>query len=127
MEVFNQNNFEELKEFIYNSYAHDSKIEDILYEYQKKELTIKAFNSFYNVKIYLHFCGVEFFMDIKKNDIGSSDTIASLTAENDFSYLKNYLQYLTDDMKNCLYILFQMFSGDELHIVTREVIVNISK
>lgn len=57
---------------------------------------------------------------------GDRTTVLSLTVEEDFSYLQNHqllkqCKYTKDD----LYFLVQMFSGDELHIVSKEVIAEV--
>ena len=54
------------------------------------------------------------------------ETIISLTAEEDFSYLQNYNIKHSEYMEDSLYLLFQMFSGDELHIVSKEVIIEVN-
>lgn len=47
--------------------------------------------------------------------------------EEDFTYLKKYLSDCDESVDSNLYLLFQMFSGDELHIVSKEVIIEIAE
>ena len=42
-----------------------------------------------------------------------------------FKKLQNYLIKHSENTDDSIYILFQMFSGDELHIVSKEVIIEI--
>ncbi len=126
MPRFDKSKITELNEFLYNSYIHDAKIETIRYERGKDNIKIEAFNPIFNVKIDLTFRDIEITLAIRGNELGSHETIISLTAEEDFSYLKNYIQKYSEIIEDSLYLLFQMFSGDELHIVSREVIIEIT-
>ena len=47
--------------------------------------------------------------------------LMQLTAEEDASYLQTYLSTCSEYPEGALYLLFQMLSGDELHIVAKEV------
>lgn len=127
MPKFNNNEAEELKALLYDSYIHDAKLESVRYECSEDSLKVEAFNPIFNVKIDLTFCDVGIALAIRGNDLGSRETILSLTAEEDFSYLQNYIQKCSESIEDSLYLLFQMFSGDELHIVSREVIVEIAR
>ena len=53
-------------------------------------------------------------------------TILSLTVEENFSYLQRHIQNYRESMDDFLYLLFQMFSGDEWHIVSGEVTVEVT-
>lgn len=46
-----------------------------------------------------------------------------MTAEEDFSYLENYLMKRSEWTEDSLYMVFQMLSSDELHIVSKEVMI----
>lgn len=123
MPRFNKNNINELKEFLYNSCAHDAKLKNAQYDYGADSLKIKLYNPIFNTKIDLTFLNIVTALSIKGEWSGNRETIISLTAEEDFSYLRNYLPKYSECINNSLYLLFQMFSGDELHIVSKEVIV----
>lgn len=127
MSRFNKNKAKELRQFLYNSCIHDAKLESIRYKYGADCLEIKAFNPIFNVKINLTFCDVEIVLAIRNSDSGNRETIISLTVEDDLSYLQNYIQKYSGSMEDSLYLLFQMFSGDELHIVSKEVIIEIAR
>ena len=121
---FDKSNIKELQEFLRNSYAHDAKLNSIEYDYGRDRLKAEIFNPIFNVNADIVFCNIAMVYAIKKNEFGCRETIISLTAEDDFSYLRNYIQIDGENEKDSLYLLFQMFSGDELHIISREVIIN---
>ena len=125
MPRFNKNNIKELKEFLYNSYDHDAKLKNAKYDSGEDSLKIELFNPIFEVKITLTFHNIGIAFAVKGEWTGSRETIISLTVEEDFSYLQNYLLKHSDYMEDSLYLLFQMFSGDELHIVSKEVVVEI--
>ena len=123
MPRFNKYNVKDLKEVIYNSYIHDAKLESIRYESEKNCLIVETVNLFFGSRINLTFCNVGSLLAIRGNDFGSRETIISLTVEDDFSIFQKNIPKYGDSTSNSLYLLFQMFSGDELHIVSREVII----
>lgn len=123
---FNKCNTKELIALLYNSSIHDAKIDSIIYEYGKEILKIEAINPIFNTKINLTFHDILIALAIKNNGFGSRETIISLTVEEDFSYLQEYLLKCDKNIDDSLYLLFQMFSGDELHIVSKKVIVEIA-
>lgn len=125
MPRFNKNNIKELKEFLYNSYDHDAKLKNAKYDCGEDSLKIELYNPIFNVKIDLTFLNIGIALVIKGEWSGNRETIISLTVEEDFSYLQNYLLRHSEYMEDSLYLLFQMFSGDELHIISKEVIVEI--
>lgn len=127
MPRFDKSETKELKELLYNSCIHDAKLESVRYERGEDCLKVEAFNPIFNVKIDLTFRDVGIILMIGDNGLGSRETIISLTAEEDFSYLQNYIQKYSESIEDSLYLLFQMFSGDELHIVSKEVIVEIAR
>ena len=73
------------------------------------------------------FIGIGIALTIKGDWSGNRETIISLTVEEDSSYLQNYLLKHGEYTEDSLYLLFQMFSGDELHIVSKEVIIEIAE
>lgn len=122
MSRFNENNVKELKEFLYDSCIHDAKLENIIYKCMEDSIEIELFNPILNVKIDLTFKNILIVLAIKGGGYGSRETIISLTAEEDFSSLQTYLPKYNECIGS-VYLLFQMFSGDELHIVSKEVII----
>lgn len=125
MPRFDKNKIKEIKDFLYNSYVHDAKLENIEYNCREDTIKIELFNPIFNIKINLTSHNIGIALAIKGNEYGSRETILSLTVEEDFSYLQNYLPNHSEGIEDSLYLLFQMFSGDELHIVSREVSIEI--
>lgn len=122
---YNRNNTKELKAFLYNSYVHDAKLENIKYDYIEDSIKIELFNPIYDVKIVLTFVNIGIALTIKGEWSGNRETIVSLTVEEDFLQLQNCLSKHKEYTKDSLYLLFQMFSGDEIHIVSKEITVDI--
>ncbi len=127
MPRFDKNKIKEIKNFLYNSCVHDAKLEKVGYKCGEDTIKIELFNPIYDIKINLTFRNIGIALAIKGNEHGDRETIISLTVEEDFSYLQNYLPKYSEGIEDSLYLLFQMFSGDELHIVSREVSIEIIK
>ena len=125
MPRYNKNNIKELKEYLYNSCVHDAELKNIKCDYIEDQIEIELFNPIFDVKILLTFLNIGITFSVKGDWSGNRETINSLTVEDDFSYLHNYLIKHSENREDSLYMLFQMFSGDELHIVSKEVIVEI--
>ena len=125
MKRFHKNDIQELKEFLYNSCVHDARLDSIEYHCGKGSLSIQLFHLTFNTEICLTVQGIEIALAIKGKRYGSSETVISLTVEEDFSYLQTYLPQCNEYMGESLYLLLQMFSGDEMHIVSKEVAVEI--
>ena len=125
MTRFDKNHTKELKELLYNSCVHDAQIKNVEYKYGEDSIKIKLFNPIFNVKIDLTFHNIEIAFAIKGKEYGNRETIISLTVEENFLYLQTYFPKCNECSEDSLYLLFQMFSGDELHIVSKEVTVEI--
>ena len=125
MPQFDRFHIKELKDFVYYSYIHDAKLESVTYEWSENTLNIKTFNPIFSVKMDLTFYDVGIVFATRGNGIGSRETIISLTAEEDCSYLQNCIPWNSKSPKDSLCLLFQMFSGDELHVVFEKVFIEI--
>lgn len=126
MPRYNKNSVKELKAFLYNSYIHDANLENVEYNCKEDRIKIKLVNPIFGVQIDLIFLNIGLALVTKGDWPGDRTTVLSLTVEEDFSYLQNHqrlkqCKYMKDD----LYFLVQMFSGDELHIVSEEVIAEV--
>lgn len=126
MSIFSKSNIEKLKEVLYNSYVHDAKIKSVKYECGDNSLNIEMFNSIFQVIINVIFLDIQLAFLVSGNNLGSRETVISLTLEEDYSYLQNYVPEHRGKIDH-LYLLFQMLSGDELHIVSKEVVVETIK
>lgn len=125
MPRYNKSNTEELKEFLYNSCVHDAELKNIKYNCGEDTLKIELFNPISNVKIDLTFLNIGIALAIKGEWHGNRETIISLTVEEDFLYVQKHLLKRKNNMENYIYLLFQMFSGDEVHILSKEVIIDV--
>lgn len=125
MPRFEKSNIAELKAFLYNTYCHDAEIEGVNCDYENDSIKISLFNPYYDVKIEFTFYVIEFVLSIKGDWQGDRKEIIGVTAEDDYSYLEEYLQNCSKYNEDSLYLLFQMFSGDELHIVSKGVIIEV--
>ena len=125
MPKFCKNKIKGLKELLYNSYAHDAQLKKVEYACEKECIKFELFNPIFNVRIDITFYNISVAFAIKGKEYGSRETINSLTVEEDFSYLQNYIPNCDECIEDSIYLLFQMFSGDEFHIVSKEVFVEI--
>ena len=124
MPRYNKDNVKGLKELLYNSYVHDAELENEEFDFKEDSIKITLSNPIFGAKIDFTFLNIETALTIKGDWQGERATIVSLTVEEDFSYLQKYLTKHGEYMDS-LYLLFQTFSGNELHIVSKEVIVEI--
>ena len=63
MPRYDKSNTKELKEFLYSSYVHDAKLENVKYYCREDSIKIELFNPIYSVKIDLTFfnIGIDFY------------------------------------------------------------------
>ena len=123
MPRFNKGSIQEFKDFLYNSCVHDAKLKHIQYDFGEDSLKMEFFHPDFEMKMELTFYNIETVWTVKGEWPGNRETILSLTVEEDVSHLQNYLLQFSEDTEDSLYLLFQMFSGDELHVVSKEVAV----
>lgn len=124
MPRFNESQKNELEEFIYNSNIHDATILSSSYNREDKTLFIHSFNSFFHSKLTFSFLETKVIHLCTGNEFGDSSTILSLTVEDDNLDLKVNPNVNDYELEGCIHVLFQMFSGDELHIMAKEILVN---
>lgn len=86
---------------------------------------MELFHPIYQFRAELSFYRLELVFAKKGKEYGSRETVLSLTAEDDCSYLQKVLPGC-EAPKDGLYLVFQMFSGGELHIVAKEVSAEIT-
>jgi hypothetical protein len=94
------------------------------YDIEKKFFMIRAVNSIYGEEINFFFNEVNNILFVNGNGMGSHETIISLTVEEDCSYRSLFTNMCSDGLSNSIYLLFQMFSGDELHILSKNVLID---
>lgn len=121
MPKFQKDNISELKAFLYHSSdVHDAKIKTVEYNISEDILKIKLYNPIFKTAIGLSFHDVGVFLRARGDWHGKRDTVLALTVEEDFSILQNDL-IKQNRLEDSLHLCFQMFSGEEWHIVSKEV------
>ena len=126
MPKFSKSNMKELKKLLYNSCVHDASMENLEYRCREDCIKIELLHPYFNYQLDMTFHNIELVFAKKGQELGSRETVISLTVEEDYSYLQTYLSKCNEYPENALYLLFQMLSGDELHIVSKEVTVEIN-
>lgn len=127
MTQFDKKQEEDLKDFLFNSNIHDSIIESVQFNEQHDMLIIQSLNRIYNERIVIMFDRIKCVTYIKGNESENNKIILSLTVEEKSQYQKHFHEDCLAFLNNSVYLLFQMFSGDELHIVSERVVFNIHK
>ena len=127
MQNFNEESKSELKSSMYNSNVHDATIEKVDYSAFEHKLKISFLSSSYNERIIYTFCDVKIFLFTRGDWDGDSETVLGLTVEENISYLKERVACCDSTTETALYFVLEMFSGDEFHIVSNEVSIEIVK
>ena len=121
MQKFKYDQIQSLQEFLYCSCIHDAKFISFIYDYNRKNITIEAINAIVKTKISILFKNVDIVFAFKGNEFGDRETISSLCVEKNSSFLENSILKFKQMSKDYLYLVFEMFSGDEIHIISQEV------
>ena len=122
METFDKHQKDALKKLMISSYIHDAKIQYTHFCPQKKSFTIKAVNHYYNIAYSLCFESVHALFYYSNNSaFGDSESI--LGVEIDEYNSQEYKHGFGKCYEDSLHITFQMFSLDELHVVSKTVTV----
>lgn len=112
---------EELKKYLYFSSIHDSIIERVQYDNSKDILTLRIYNPIDRVHYQMTFAGIRMMLFINGYKWGNDNSISSLTVEENCEKIKALYEPGMDSPKEYLYLVFQMFSGNELHILLDEL------
>lgn len=123
MEKFDKNHTGELENFLFHSYVHDSEIKNMEYNCDVGDLRVMLFNPIFHVRTELTFHDVEVVFARKGEWPGSRKTLLSLSVQGNSPYLQKTLQMYTEYSAESLSMLFEMLSGDKLHIVAKEVTI----
>lgn len=124
---FDKNSIKNLKVFLYNSFIHDAIIKIMNYEIGEDKLVMIIYNPNFDTKMEFVFSEIDVFFAVKHKEFGSRETIYGLTLEQDFLYLNKYVPNYDKDIKDYIYLIFKMFSGDEIHVVAEKIGVRILK
>ncbi len=127
MKYFTNRDKSELKDYLYYGHAHDATIETIEYifkdEYNKDRLNINTINTYDKIRVRYIIKDLESVFTIKKHELEDNDVILGVYVEDNISNLNDY--YKNYDLKcdEYLYLVIQMKSFDELHIICREIYI----
>lgn len=128
---FDKSKMDELKEFLYHSDSHDAEIKNSKYDMENKIYYINLYNSILNVEMNFIFYNVKIVMFFKDYNYGQlsgySDQIYCLSVEENYSLFKSNPNLHDDYYNDTLYLLFETFSGDALHVVCNEVSIDIQR
>ena len=120
---FDKSQYNALRTFLLASYVHDAQIEEFNYDHDVGTLYICAMNHFYRKNYRFSFLGLKSILYVNNHQYGSYETINSLSVEDNTTLAESPVYISGDQHNQYLYLLFQLISGDEIHIVSREVII----
>lgn len=132
MAEFEKEQIEALSDFLYNSHIHDALLESFQYDRAAGLLKVRAVNRIDGLYIDMTFYDVIMLLSVRGiygNRTTDCRTILSLGIEQDYPQIaEDYPQIAEDclkkhgkDSSNMLYMLFQMFSEDEIHVLFKKI------
>lgn len=121
MDVYTKENAKELVHYLRASFFHDASFAELSYSKEHKNLTVQLVNDIYNKTICLMCKGVHIFLSIDSDRWGKDETILGLTVADDYLLFSTFLLQYELNIDNSIHLCFQMFSGNEIHIVCEEV------
>lgn len=121
MHQFSLTEKEELKKYLYFSSIHDSIIEKVQYDNSKDMLTLRISNPIDGAYYQMTFTGIRIMLFINGYKWGNDNSISSLTVEENYEQIKSLCEPSINPLNKYLYLVFQMFSGNELHILLDEL------
>ncbi len=125
---FDKAHGKELDACIRHSQIHDAEIRAFRYDKQEQiaTITIETVNPIFGDRMQFTFWNVKAVLSVCGSEPRGGETILSMSVQVDDSYLKNRMRICGDAAEDNLYILFQMLSGGELHILSKEVFAEIT-
>lgn len=111
----------ELHDYLYMSAVHDSRFKDIGYDPSQHVVKMILFNQILEKVISISFLNVKLLLSISDDKWGSDQSISSLTIEDIEQATDIFPKVDKRDLDGCIYLLFQLFSGNEIHIISKYV------
>lgn len=111
----------DLVNYFHASTIHDSEFAEINYDPAQRIAKIKVINYFYGIRIDMRFLNVKLFISVNEDKWGTNNSISSLTVEDSQQLLELFPKLDPKEADNCIYCLFQLFSGNEIHILSTDV------
>ena len=125
MAEFEKEQIEALSDFLYNSHIHDALLESFQYDRAAGLLKVRAVNRIDGLYLDMTFYDVIMLLSVRgiySNRTTDCRTILSLGIEQDYPQIaEDCLKKHGKDSSNMLYMLFQMFSEDEIHVLFKKI------
>lgn len=125
--IFTSQNKSALQEFLVGSSVHDAYYEKFSYKWGDKQLFVSLYNFINNKKIDMIFDEISILITTSLDIWGTNNALLSLTVEDDASPIQSFLEKINSDNKsfcNNLYVVFQNFSGNEMHIICEKIYIS---
>lgn len=125
MAEFEKEQIEALSDFLYNSHIHDALLENFQYDRAAGILKVRAVNRIDGLYLDMTFYDVIMLLSVRGiygNRTTDCRTILSLGIEQVYPQIaEDCLKKHGKDSSNMLYMLFQMFSEDEIHVLFKKI------
>lgn len=125
MKSYNSFNRVDLDEFLHLSNIHDSTMDDFVFNFQTKTISLRMNNTYFQKSTIVFFENIKVFFFKKGNWVGKSNVVLSLMTENDPSSIQRIEKEYNISLKNMLYCIIQTFSGDEIHFLCEQISIDI--
>lgn len=123
MKHFGKLQIEELKAQLFVSDIHDSVFEGIAYDVENKTAMVRTANLITNTKTKIVFKHIQLLVCVNDDKWGNNQAISSLTIEPDLTREKIWRTFSNSDCSECLFLTFQLFSGNEINIICEDVLI----
>lgn len=111
----------ELRDYLYKSAVHDSQFKDIVYDPSHHIVKVVLFSPMLNETITINFINVRLLLSISDDKWGTDQSISSLTIEDVEQATVTFPNVNKRDIERDIYLLFQLFSGNEIHIIAEYI------
>lgn len=121
MPHFKSNQVDTLKNFLKQCNIHDGVFKEIVYDYNKKHVSVQIGNPGWGANSSIVFSDVKFFLCTADNPWGDDGSIIGLALVDHMPEMfdkQTKLSVCTDD---CMLFVFEMFSGNKIFISCKEL------
>ena len=121
MKVFNSMNRQELDEYLFHSYVHDSRIQTIEVDIPNRTIKIVLLNKYDCIGYAFWFIGVSAVYGFEGDWIGEKDMVNCVSLDDRIS-TESFRRLLHKEiLEDEYHFTFELFSGSEIHIVSCKV------
>lgn len=110
-----------MRDYLYISAVHDSQFKDIVYDPSQHIVKVVLFNPILEKMITINFLNVRLLLSISDDKWGIDQSISSLTIEDIEQATVTFPKVNKRDLEGGIYLLFQLFSGNEIHVIAEYV------